>query len=427
MRKVKNFIYKKDSTLIDCMSDIKDIKAREILDSRGNPTVEAEVITEEGIGKAAVPSGASTGENEAVELRDGGKRYGGKGVKEAVSNVENEIREALLGVDCQELEKIDRKMVELDGTEDKSSLGANAILSVSMATARAAANEADKELYELIHGEFSPDGKIEIPTPFMNILNGGEHAGNDLAVQEFMVVPHLSNFDENLRASSEVYHKLKEILTERYGKEATNVGDEGGFAPPLSKTEDSLELLVEALEEAGYAPGEEISLAMDAAASEFYEDGYSIDGTVRNRKQLKELWLELINKYPILSLEDPFHEEDFEVFASLNKETGRMIVGDDLLVTNTDRMERALEAYACDTLLLKVNQIGTLTEAVEAAKLAQNNNWRVIVSHRSGETCDPFIADLAVALGAYGIKAGAPARGERTAKYNRLLRIKETL
>lgn len=409
------------------MSKIKDIKSREILDSRGNPTVETEVITKKGRGKAAVPSGASTGENEALELRDGDSRYGGKGVRQAVSNVNEKIKEALVGVNCQKLKNIDEAMAELDGTEDKSSLGANAILSVSLAAARAAADESNKDLYELIHDKFCPDGKMEIPTPFMNILNGGEHAGNDLAVQEFMIVPQLGDFKKELRASSEVYHKLKKILAERYGKEAINVGDEGGFAPPLSKTRDAIELVVEAVEKAGYMPGEEISLAMDAAASEFYDEGYAIDGSMRNREQLQELWMDLLDEYPILSLEDPFDEEDFEAFAELNQETDEMIVGDDLLVTNPRRIAKAIEMEACDTLLLKVNQIGTLSEAVEAARLAQKNGWKVIVSHRSGETCDSFIADLSVALGSEGLKAGAPARGERTAKYNRLLEIEEIL
>ncbi len=407
------------------MSRIKDIRAREILDSRGNPTVEAEVITKKGRGRAAVPSGASTGENESLELRDGGTRYNGKGVGRAVSNIEDRIKEELVGMDCQKLEELDRKMIELDGTEDKSSLGANAILSVSLAAARAAADESNKELYGLIHDKFCPDRKMEIPKPFLNILNGGEHAGNDLAVQEFMIVPCLGDFKKELRASSEIYHELKEILVERYGKEATNVGDEGGFAPPISKTEDALQLVVEAVEEVGYILGEEVGLAMDAAASEFYGDGYAIDGTVRNTEQLENLWLELFDSFPVVSIEDPFHEEDFEAFASLNKSTDRMVVGDDLLVTNPERIEKAVEMSACDTLLLKVNQIGTLTEAVKAAELAHDNNWKVIVSHRSGETTDTFISDLAVAMGAYGIKSGAPARGERTAKYNRLLRIME--
>ena len=407
------------------MSKIKDIRAREILDSRGNPTVEAEVITKKGRGRAAVPSGASTGENEALELRDGGTRYNGKGVGRAVSNIEDRIKEELVGMDCQKLEELDRKMIELDGTEDKSSLGANAILSVSLAAARAAADESNKELYGLIHDKFCPDRKMEIPKPFLNILNGGEHAGNDLAVQEFMIVPCLGDFKKELRASSEIYHELKEILVERYGKEATNVGDEGGFAPPISKTEDALQLVVEAVEEVGYILDEEVGLAMDAAASEFYGDGYAIDGTVRNTEQLENLWLELFDSFPVVSIEDPFHEEDFEAFASLNKSTDRMVVGDDLLVTNPERIEKAVEMSACDTLLLKVNQIGTLTEAVKAAELAHDNNWKVIVSHRSGETTDTFISDLAVALGTYGIKSGAPARGERTSKYNRLLKIEE--
>lgn len=410
------------------MSKIQDIQAREILDSRGNPTVQAEVITEDGLGKAAVPSGASTGENEALELRDGGERYLGKGVREAVSNVESEIKEALLGVDSQDLEKIDREMIELDGTGNKSSLGANAILSVSLAAARAAADETNKELYELLHQKFVPGGKMEIPTPFLNIINGGEHAGNDLAVQEFLIVPFLETFRKDIQAASEIYHELEGILEEIYGKPATNVGDEGGFAPPLEKTEKALSLLYEAVENAGYAPGKEVGFALDAASSEFYEDGfYMIDGKRLGSQELQDFWLDLIEKYPVLSLEDPFEENDFSSSGELNKKTDARIVGDDLLVTNPERIEKAARMGACNALLLKPNQIGTLTEAVKAAKLAQDRDWKVIVSHRSGETCDPFISDLAVALGAYGIKAGAPARGERTAKYNRLLKIEKNI
>ncbi len=408
------------------MSKIRDIKSREILDSRGNPTVETEVITKKGRGMAAVPSGASTGKNEALELRDGGKRYVGKGVKKAVSNVGNHIKKELVGMECQRLEELDWKMIELDGTEDKSSLGANAILSVSLAAARAASDEANKSLYKLLNEKFYPDRKMRLPRLFLNILNGGEHAGNKLAVQEFMIIPFLDSVKEGVRLGSEIYHTLEDILEEKYGKEATNVGDEGGFAPTLSKTEDALELVLEAIQSAGYKPGEDVNIAIDAAASEFYEDGgYSIDGRLMNREQLENFWLHVLENYPVHSLEDPYDEENFEAFASLNKSTDMMVVGDDLLVTNPKRIERAVEESACDTLLLKVNQIGTLTEAIEAAKLAHENNWKVIVSHRSGETTDTFISDLAVAIGAYGIKSGAPARGERTAKYNRLLRIEE--
>jgi enolase len=295
-----------------------------------------------------------------------------------------------------------------------------------MAAARAAADEANKELYVLLREKFNRSGKIKIPTPFLNILNGGEHAGNDLAVQEFMIVPLLDSFDGQMRAASEVYHTLEELLEDKYGPSATNVGDEGGFAPPIDKTEDAIKLVVEAVMKSGYNPGEEVKIAMDAAASEFYENGkYLIDSGARDSAELEEFWLKLIEQYPIISLEDPFDEEDFGSFTSLNQKTEAMVVGDDLLVTNPSRIKRAVEEGSCDTLLLKVNQIGTLTEAVEAANLARENGWKVIVSHRSGETEDPFIADLSVALGTYGIKSGAPARGERTAKYNRLLRISE--
>lgn len=410
------------------MSEIKDIRAREVLDSRGNPTVEAEVTTDKGKGKASVPSGASTGEYEALELRDGGERYKGKGVREAVSNVENEIKDALMGTDCRDLEKIDRIMIDKDGTDDKSSLGANAILSVSLAAARTAANETNEGLYELIHEKLCPDGKMEIPKPFLNIINGGEHAGNDLAVQEFMVVPLQDSFSEAIRVGSEIYHELKGVIEEIYGKEATNVGDEGGFAPPVEKTERALSLLYEAVEDVGYVPGKEVGFAVDAAASEFYEGGlYMIDGERLNSEELRDFWLELTKKYPIVSIEDPFEEDDFSSFGELNEKSEARIVGDDLTVTNPQRIEEAIDRGSCNVLLLKVNQIGTLTEAVEVTRLARSNGWKVIVSHRSGETCDPFISDLAIALGAYGIKAGAPARGERTSKYNRLLEIDEKL
>ncbi len=410
------------------MSKIRDIKAREILDSRGNPTIETEVFTKRGFGRAAVPSGASTGRYEALELRDSGSRYHGKGVREAVSKVNNEIKNELVGMKCQRLVDLDRKMIELDGTEDKSSLGANAILSVSLAAARAASDESNKELYELLNEKFFPDRKMKVPKPFLNILNGGEHAGNDLAIQEFMIVPFMGAIEEDIRVASEIYHELGKILVDKHGKYATNVGDEGGFAPPLSKTRDAIELVLEATNGVGCSPENEVKLALDAAASEFCKNGaYSIDGRTMNVDQLEDFWIELLEEYPIHSIEDPYDQNDFDAFASLNEKTETMVVGDDLLVTNPRRIRKCIETSACDTLLLKLNQIGTLTEAVDAAKLAHGDDWKVIVSHRSGETTDSFIADLAVAMGAYGIKAGAPARGERTAKYNRLIRINEKI
>lgn len=410
------------------MTQIENIEAREILDSRGNPTIETTVYSKNDKASASVPSGASTGQNEALELRDNTDRYHGKGVREAISNVENRIKKEITGMDCTKTKEIDKKMLKVDGTSKKENLGANAILSVSLASARLAAREQDKHLYQFINDNLFDDVETGTPSPFSNILNGGDHAGNDLSIQEFMVVPQLGNIRKNVRAISEIYHELKNILKSKYGPASTNVGDEGGFAPSIDKTNKALEVVTEAIENSGYKNNEEIEIALDAAATEFYENGkYRIDGNKIDSDELLQLYLNMLDKYPILSIEDPFHEEDFESFKQLNEKTEAMIVGDDLLVTNTDRIEKAIQKNSCDSLLLKVNQIGTLTEAINSAKMSYDNNWEVIVSHRSGETTDTFISDLAVALNSFGIKTGAPARGERTVKYNRLLRIEETL
>ena len=410
---------------------IAKVKAREVLDSRGNPTVEAEVALKGGaIGSAIVPSGASTGIHEALELRDNDpKRYRGKGVLKAVQNVNEVIAKAIIGMDARNQEQVDNKMIQLDGTSNKSKLGANAILSVSMAVAKAVANQLQKPLYQYLGGEKART----LPVPLMNIINGGKHAGNELNIQEFIIVPvNADKFREALRMGVEVYQSLKELLKEKYGLIAINVGDEGGFAPPLKETREALDLLVEAIKRAGYTPGADVYLALDCAASNFYslESGvYTLDGRHYTAEQLFDLYLELINGYPIISIEDPFHEEDFQSHAMLVEKTkGKLqVVGDDLFVTNINRLKKGIELKAANALLLKVNQIGTLTEALKAAKLAFSNNYNVIVSHRSGETEDTFIADLAVAINSGQIKTGAPARSERTAKYNRLLRIEEEL
>ncbi|WP_456483875.1 phosphopyruvate hydratase [Methanopyrus kandleri] len=412
------------------MPRIVSVKAREVLDSRGEPTVEVEVELEDGtVGRAMVPSGASTGTYEALELRDGDDRYGGKGVRRAVRNVEEIIAPEIEGLDATAQPDIDRTMIELDGTENKSHLGANAILGVSLAVARAAAKSLGIPLYRYLGG---PTAR-RLPVPFMNVINGGEHAGNELDFQEHMIVPHgFESFSEALRAGVETYHVLGELLEEEYGPIATNVGDEGGYAPPMKDMVEPLDALVEAIEEAGYAPGKEIALALDAAASEFYDEDsgtYRAYGQKYTRDELIDVYKDLVSQYPIVSIEDPLHEEDFRGFAKITEELGDkiQIVGDDLFVTNPNRLRKGIEMGAANALLLKVNQIGTLTEAVEAGELALQHGYGVMVSHRSGDTEDPFIADLAVALGCGQIKTGAPARSSRTAKYNRLLRIEEDL
>ncbi len=409
------------------MNSITSIKAREILDSRGNPTVEVEVIAGKFCGKASVPSGASTGKHESLELRDGGKRYLGKGVLKAVKNVNEKIAPALQGIEVTNQKKIDALLLKLDGISNKSNLGANALLGVSLACARTAANLVGKELYLYLNNLVYPKKKISLPTPYLNVINGGRHAGGNLPFQEFMIIPKTSRFSEALRFGSEVYHVLKEIIEKKYGRQATNIGDEGGFAPPIATAEEALDLLKEAIKKAGYAG--KVDLAMDCAASEFYQQGqYVVDGKKMSTGKLLEYYLSLLKKYPsLISLEDPFQQEDFGSFAELRKRSKIQIVGDDVTVTNPERIKEAIDKRSANCLLLKVNQIGTLTEALEAAQLAYRAGWKVMVSHRSGETEDTFIADLAVALGCGMIKAGAPCRGERVAKYNRLLRIEEEL
>lgn len=362
-----------------------------------------------------------------MELRDGGKRFLGLGVQNAIRNIEKIIAPKLKGMDCRQQEKIDRLMITLDGTKNKSKLGANAILAVSLACARAAALSQKKELYEYIHELSKVKQKIILPRPFFNVINGGKHAGNELSFQEFMTAPRMKSFAENLRASSEIYHTLKKDLHTKYGKGSANVGDEGGFAPEqLKNTAQALTILMKAIKDAGYAG--KVDIAIDCAASEFYKDGmYIVDGKRLTRDQLMKFYLLLIQNFPIISLEDPFEQEDFGSFAELKRRSSIQIVGDDLTVTNIERIKTAIEKKSCSCLLLKVNQIGTLTEALDAIRLAYAHNWKVMVSHRSGETEDTFIADLAVGIGCGMIKAGAPCRGERTAKYNRLGKIEENV
>ncbi|MFW9936317.1 MAG: phosphopyruvate hydratase [Candidatus Thorarchaeota archaeon] len=418
------------------MTDFKitKIKSRWILDSRGNPTVETDVFSNNNYARAAVPSGASTGVLEALELRDGGKAFLGKHVKKAVSNVNEILSNKLIGFDVREQNQIDRVMIELDGTENKKNLGANAILSISLATVKLAAKLLDKplfsHLYELSFGQ--PRETYLLPIPFCNILNGGEHAGNNLAVQEFMIVPIGSDsFASAIQNVVEVYQILKGILIKKYGKSSINVGDEGGFAPNLSDTHEAVNVIVEAIEEAGFIMGTDFYLAMDAAASEFYDDGlYNIDGRKLNENEFLQYYLDLIEEYPFIkSIEDPFDETSFNGFAKLTAKIDKsiQIVDDDLTVTNIKILEKAINEKAGSALLLKVNQIGSLSEAINASKMAFKNGFNVMVSHRSGETEDPFIADLAVGLCTGQIKSGAPCRSDRNAKYNQLLRIEELL
>jgi len=407
---------------------ITKITAREILDSRGNPTVEAIVHAGEVNGSAAVPSGASTGKHEALELRDGdSKRYGGLGVSKAVQNIEKQIAPRLLKVDPRQQERIDRLMLDLDGTANKSRLGANAILAVSLAVAKLAAKLEGKTL----HGYLSNGKGRTLPVPVMNVINGGKHAGTGLKIQEFMVIPAgAKSFSESLRKGAEIYHVLKKVIQSKHGSQSINVGDEGGFAPPLSRTSEAIELLLEAIAESGYSAGKDVFVGLDAASSEFYEDGaYHLDGKSKSPEEMLDFYCNLTERFPIRYLEDPFEQEDFEHTAQLTQKVGSrvQIVGDDIFVTNVARLKRGIEVGAANALLLKVNQIGSLTEAVEAAKLAMKSGYGVVTSHRSGETSDTTIADLAVALNCGRIKTGAPCRGERTAKYNRLLEIEEEL
>jgi enolase len=412
------------------MSIITSIHAREILDSRGNPTLEAEVVLDNGAaGRAAVPSGASTGEFEAVELRDGDKdRYLGKGVTKAADNVNEEIAEAIVGMDAWDQASIDRAMIQLDGTPNKASLGANAILSVSMAVARAAAMDAGLPLYRYLGG---PNATL-LPVPLMNILNGGAHAANNVDVQEFMVAPvGMDSFSEALRAGVEIFHSLKKVLG---GRElGTNVGDEGGFAPDLRTNEEAVEVILEAIEKAGYRPGEDVLLALDPAASEMHRDGayvfHKSTGERRSSAEMVEFWRGWVDRYPIISIEDGLDEGDWDGWTQLTSALGDrvQIVGDDLFVTNTEFLQRGIEQGAGNAILIKVNQIGTLTETLQAIELAKRNGYRCIISHRSGETEDTFIADLAVATRAGQIKTGSASRTDRIAKYNQLLRIAEDL
>ncbi len=414
------------------MSTIAQIKAREILDSRGNPTIETEILVENNLFTAAVPSGASTGNHEALELRDGGKRFLGKGVKKAINNVEKKIAPLLRGIHCTRQQEIDSLMIEADATKNKRKLGANAILSVSLASARAGAEYSNLYLFEYLNKLLPMKKKMTIPRLFFNVINGGKHADNELSFQEFMISPRSTKISEGLRMGSEVYHILKRDIHKKYGKGATNVGDEGGFAPEqMRDSSEALNMLVQAIKDAGYQG--KVDIAIDCAASEFFKkNSYFVDGKKMSTKELFHHYLYLIKKYPIISLEDPFEQEDFESFTELTnnqliRKRGIQVVGDDLTVTNVERMKKAIEQKSCNCLLLKVNQIGTLTEALQAVRLAYEQGWKVMVSHRSGETEDPFIADLAVGIGCGQIKAGAPCRGERTAKYNRLMLLAELM
>ena len=414
------------------MKHITKIHGREILDSRGNPTVEVEVHLADGsIGRASVPSGASTGIYEACELRDGDPgRYLGKGVSNAVHNVNTEIAEALLGANALDQAAIDRSLIELDGTPNKSRLGANAILGVSLACAKAAAASLGLSLYRYIGGS---NAKV-LPVPMMNILNGGAHASNNVDIQEFMIMPvSAPSWKEALRRSAEVFHALKAVLKER-NIPVTGVGDEGGYAPMLKKDEDALAVIVAAIEKAGYIPGEDFMIAIDAASSEWYDEAlgaYKLPkaGKVLSRQQLVKLWERFVNKYPIISLEDGMGETDWEGWAMLTKAIGDKVqlVGDDLFVTNTERLSQGIEKGIANSILIKVNQIGTLTETLDAISMANRAGYTAIVSHRSGETEDTTIADISVAVNAGQIKTGAPSRSDRVAKYNQLLRIEEEL
>ncbi len=409
------------------MSTIKRITAREILDSRGTPTVEVVASSAKHSARASVPSGASTGVHEAWELRDGGKRYFGKGVQQAVKNV-SIIAKKLTGKNPAAQEAIDELLLKLDGTPNKSKLGANAILAVSLACCRLAALEQDIPLYHHI-GNLFGNKKFVLPVPAFNVINGGKHAGNRLDIQEYMLLPvGAKSFAEALQIGAEVYHELKRLLEKQFGKTATNVGDEGGFAPPLTCIEEPLDVLADAVQNLGY--WKKVAFGIDAAASTFHRgQKYHVEGEELTSADLMEKYIELAGAYPLVSIEDPFHEDDFEGFAKLTRQIGKrvQIVGDDLLCTNPERIRNALVHNSCSALLLKVNQIGTLSQAFDAARLALGNDWNVMVSHRSGETTDCFIADLAVGLGNGQIKAGAPCRGERLAKYNQLLRIEEEL
>jgi len=403
---------------------ITDVRGRQVLDSRGNPTVEVEVRLDSGtLGRAIVPSGASTGVHEAVELRDGGGTWTGKGVSQAVANVDGELAELVRGRDAADQEELDRAMIELDGSPNKGRLGANAILGVSLAVAKAAAGDAGVPLYAYLGG----DAATTLPVPMMNVINGGVHASNSIDLQEFMVVPvGADSFSEGLRVGVEVYHSLKKVLSER--GLSTLVGDEGGFAPDLATSEDAIDLILEGAERAGHR--DRVAIALDPATSEVFEDGtYRFEGREKTSAELPEFWAEIVDRYPVVSIEDGAAEDDWDSWATLTQRLGDRVqlVGDDLFVTNPERLQEGIDRGVGNSILVKVNQIGTLTETIEAVRLAQRHGYTAVMSHRSGETEDATIADLAVALGTGQIKTGAPARSDRVAKYNQLLRIEEQL
>jgi len=413
------------------MSKIKTIKAREILDSRGNPTVEVDLVTDSGIFQASVPSGASRGKHEAMELRDGGKRYFGKGVQGAIKNINQIIAPKLEGEDVTKQSKIDKILINLDGTANKSHLGANAIVGVSIAVCRAGAAAKKLPLYHYITEICANCTSVNLPVGCFNVVNGGLHAGNELDFQEFMIVPQYENFSKNLQTGVEIYHELKHIIKEKYVDLAINVGDEGGFAPPARAPEEVLEIILEAIQNSGHQ--NRIKIILDIAASQFFEkNNYKMKIGMFNRERLLNYYLNLIEKYPVFGLEDSFAEDDLEGWQKLMSDvrcqmSNVLVIGDDLTVTNPERIRWACKKKLCNAIIIKPNQIGTISEAIDAAKLAKSYGWRIIVSHRSGETMDDFISDFAVGIGADFIKSGAPARGERVAKYNRLLRIEEEL
>jgi len=419
------------------MSQIRSMRARQIFDSRGNPTVEVDIITDNGMFRASVPSGASTGIYEACELRDGGSAYMGKGVTQAVANVNEKIGPALVGKNPVNQEEIDNLMIEMDGTPNKSSLGANAILGVSLAVAKAGAAAKGVPLYQHF-ADLAGNDKLVLPVPSFNVINGGSHAGNKLAFQEFMILPvGASSFSEAMQIGGEMYHHLKAVIKAKYGQDATNVGDEGGFAPNIQSNREGVELLMEARERSGH--GDKVVFGMDVAASEFLTEDkmYDLDFKTKNNDgsqkltgaALAQMYKDLATEFPIVSIEDPFDQDDWEAYTAMTADIGTnvQIVGDDLLVTNPTRIQTGIEKTACNALLLKVNQIGSVTESINAVKLAKSAGWGVMASHRSGETEDCYIADLAVGLCTGQIKTGAPCRSERLSKYNQLLRIEEEL
>ena len=416
------------------MATIQKIHAREVLDSRGNPTIEVDLTTEDGLFRAMVPSGASTGVHEALELRDGDKsRYLGKGVLKAVENVNTKISEVVVGMNPTKQEEIDKAMIDADGTENKSSFGANAILGVSMAACKAGAAAKNVPLYKHI-ADLAGVSEFVLPVPSFNVINGGSHAGNKLAMQEFMILPlGATSFKEAMRMGAECYHNLKKVIKDKYGQDAVNVGDEGGFAPNIQDNKEGLELLKEAIEKAGYTG--KVKIGMDVAASEFFKDGsYDLnfkgdEPDMKSGDEMVELYKQFVDEYGLVSIEDPFDQDDWETYPKLTELVGEgtQIVGDDLLVTNPKRIAKAIEGKSCNALLLKVNQIGSVTESIQACKDSQAAGWSVMVSHRSGETEDSFIADLVVGLKTGQIKTGAPCRSERLAKYNQLMRIEEEL